>query len=286
MTNITTENPSNQTVDPFQMILNDYPNTGVYVSSELDVIFTSKLNPSEIPSYEIHNGSISDKKSYKILTPLLYLWIKQQMQSAKILYQREQIPTRTFSKWRSRYVKLKRFMSGKISQNQTIDVTSNDINLPEYLSTLTLDDIWNNYNGLRFPHISGSTRMFHAALKIFPRPVSFGSSNSTQNTYTDKQMDGFARQITPQVYARWMEVTQKCYPELCNNIPNLIVSSYLWVWTAYLLFLDYANVSKNYKRYEGLDYRLCDLTLDYVFDFFDNVLKQIKNQIVSSGVAA
>ncbi len=250
-----------------QLTAAEIASSALYVSLDLQMVIASDLvgdtanrqSTLALPPYEIIKG----RTSYHRLTPLYFWWIKSQLQVLQALHHQGKLIANVFQNWRIRYGQIKEYCRIKFGE-KTVE-----------------SDLASFFAGLDYPQIVEMTgtleisdSFFWAISKstsnIFPRPVHFDDVSQPLQ-YSNEQIQEIAGQITPNVYANWMGAVKIHYPEYCNAINT--TASFLWIYVAWKMFIEIANLFSAVRRFEGIDYRLRDATVKSLMEYFTGVLK-------------
>lgn len=243
-----------------QLTPSEIASSSLYVSLDLQTLMVSDYSAhngatAAIPPYEI----ISGRTVYHRLTPLYFWWIKSQLQILQTLHHQGKLIANVFQNWRIRYGWIKEYCRIKFGE-KTVE-----------------SDLHSFFTGLdssQIIEIAGSLEMsdslFRSTASIFPRPVHFDDVSQPLQ-YSDEQIQEFARQITPEVYANWMGAVKIHYPEYCTTINAM--ASLLWMYVAWHLFTQIANLFSSVCCFEKIDYRLRDATVKSLTEYFTGVLQ-------------
>ena len=242
--------------------------SALYVSLDLQTLMVSDYtvvvgtqqpsdahSPTTIPPYEITRDSIA----YHRLTPIFFCWIKSQLQLLQTLHHQKKLKADIFQNWRARYGWIKEYCRKKFG---------------EEVAGLNPHSFFNSLDFLQIVEMTAALEMsdslFRTTAGIFPRPVHFDDVSQPLQ-YSDEQIQELAGQITPNVYANWMGAVKIHYPEYCNAINT--TASFLWIYVAWKMFIEIANLFSAVRRFEGIDYRLRDATVKSLMKYFTGVLK-------------
>ena len=246
-----------------QLTAAEIASSALYVSLDLQMVIAIDLvgdtdnrqSTFALPPYEIIKG----KTSYHRLTPLYFWWIKSQLQILQTLHHQGKLIANVFQNWRIRYGQIKEYCKFKFGE----EVVAQD--QQSFFSSLDSSQILEITHSLEM-----SDSLFQSTAGIFPRPVHFDDASQPLQ-YSDEQIQEFARQITPGVYANWMGAVKIHYPEYCTAINA--TASFLWMYVAWYMFIQIANIFQSVRKFPNFDYRLRDATVNCLTEYFEGVFK-------------
>ena len=246
-----------------QLTADEIASSALYVSLDLQMVIASDLvgdtanrqSTFALPPYEIIKG----KTLYHRLTPLYFWWIKSQLQILQTLHHQGKLIANVFQNWRIRYGQIKEYCRFKFGEKTV------ESDLESFFTGMDSSQIIETAGSLEM-----SDSLFLSTTNIFPRPVHFDDASQPLQ-YSDEQIQEFARQITPGVYANWMGAVKAHYPEYCNTINA--TASFLWIYVAWKMFVEAANIFNVVCCFERIDYRLRDATVNCLTEYFEGVFK-------------
>jgi len=202
------------------------------------------------------NSPLTPTTTYYKLTPIFYLWIKQQLQLTQILYKQNKISFAVYSEWRSKFHAIKEFFSKRCSynesgvntgvdQNANQNANQNNVTLPQY--------IHDNASELISTQITFTETQINSYSQILPPPIEIIDLESQDISInpmaaSNEQVYQYANQIAPATFNQWLNLTQAHYPFFCiqaaETEPPLthIYTSLLWLNIAWQAFIQKANI--------------------------------------------
>lgn len=277
---------------------------GSHQTQETNTIHeTPKYNYSFPTSPALNpNSPLTPTTTYYKLTPIFYLWIKQQLQLTQILYKQNKISFAVYSEWRSKFHAIKEFFSKRCSynesgvntgvdQNANQNANQNNVTLPQY--------IHDNASELISTQITFTETQINSYSQILPPPIEIIDLESQDISInpmaaSNEQVYQYANQIAPAIFNQWLNLTQAHYPFYCNTVgentselinkdePPLtnIYCSMLWLSVAWQAFIQKANivlsVIRDAQQKDPVhDYRLKKYTIFAIANIFNKTFKDL-----------